>query len=75
MEGTLPYLQTKNFTGTIINYDTDYFIPKSVARDFPKINLSEKCMLFSIVGASVGNIGFFPGDKHCFLSGAICVLI
>ena len=30
-------------------------------------------MLFSIVGASVGNIGFFPGKIHCFLSGAICV--
>ena len=70
---TLPYLQTKNFTGTTIDYDTDYYIPKSVAKKFPKINLDEKCILFSIVGASVGNIGLFPGDKHCFLSGAICV--
>jgi len=72
-EETLPYLQTKNFSGTSINYNTDYYIPKSVAENFPKINLDEKCLLFSIVGASVGNIGFFPGDKHCFLSGAICV--
>ena len=70
---TLPYLQTKNFAGTNINYNTDYFIPKSVAKEFPDINLDEKCLLFSIVGASVGNIGLFPGDKHCFLSGAICV--
>lgn len=72
-EDTLPYLQTKNFTGMSIDYKTDYYIPKSVAKEFPKINLDEKCLLFSIVGASVGNIGFFPGDKHCFLSGAICV--
>ena len=69
----MPYLQTKNFTGTNIDYNTDYYIPKKVAKDFPKINLNEKCLLFSIVGASVGNIGFFPGKKHCFLSGAICV--
>lgn len=72
-EDTLPYLQTKNFTGIIIDYNTDYFIPKSVAKEFPKINLDEKCLLFSIVGASVGNVGLFPGEKHCFLSGAICV--
>ena len=72
-EDTLPYLQTKNFAGVSISYDTDYFIPRSVAKEFPKINLDEKCILFSIVGASVGNIGLFPGDKHCFLSGAICV--
>ena len=72
-EDTLPYLQTKNFAGVSIDYNTDYYIPKSVAKEFPKINLDEKCLLFSIVGASVGNIGYFPGDKHCFLSGAICV--
>ena len=72
-EDTLPYLQTKNFEGVSISYDTDYYIPKKVAKEFPKINLDEKCLLFSIVGASVGNIGLFPGDKHCFLSGAICV--
>ena len=70
---TLPYLQTKNFTGRSIDYNTDYYIPRSVAKDFPKINLDVRCILFSIVGASVGNIGLFPGDKHCFLSGAICV--
>ncbi len=72
-EDTLPYLQTKNFAGVSIDYNTDYYIPKSIAKEFPKINLDEKCLLFSIVGASVGNIGLFPGDKHCFLSGAICV--
>lgn len=70
---TLPYLQTKNFSGINVDYNTDYFIPKKIAADFPKINLDEKCVLFSIVGASVGNIGYFPGIRHCFLSGAICV--
>ena len=72
-KNTLPYLQTKNFSGININYNTDYYILRNIAKDFPKINLDEKCLLFSIVGASVGNIGFFPGEKHCFLSGAICV--
>lgn len=72
-EDSLPYLQTKNFTGTTIDYNTDYYIPEKIAQEFPKINLNEKCVLFSIVGASVGNIGLFPGNKHCFLSGAICV--
>src|SRR5699024_3025020 len=28
-------------------------------------------LLFSIVGASVGNIGLFPGDKVAFCGGAI----
>lgn len=72
-DDSFQYLQTKNFTGTTIDYNTDYYIPQKIAREFPKINLNEKCVLFSIVGASVGNIGLFPGNKHCFLSGAICV--
>lgn len=70
---TIPYLQTKNFNGINVDYNTDYYIPIKVANDFPKINLNQKCVLLSIVGASVGNIGFFPGNVHCFLSGAICV--
>ena len=71
--GTLPYLQTKNFSGTTFDYNTDYYIPVDVAKQFEKITLDRKCILFSIVGASVGNVAFFPNTTKCFLSGAICV--
>lgn len=70
---TLPYLQTKNFSGISFDYHTDYYIPISIARNFEKIVLDRKCLLFSIVGASVGNIALFPNVIKCFLSGAICV--
>ena len=44
-----------------------------IVEQFPKITLDEKCILFSIVGASIGNVGLFPGERKCFLGGAICV--
>ena len=72
-ENTLPYIQTKFFTGTKFNYNTDYYIPEKMANKFPNILLDKKCMLLSIVGASIGNIGLFPGNVKCFLGGAICV--
>ena len=72
-DGTLPYLQTKNFTGINFDYSTDYYIPIEVANQFERIILDRKCLLFSIVGASVGNIALFPNTVKCFLSGAICV--
>lgn len=46
-------------------------IPKSVAMQFPNIVLNEKCVLFSIVGASVGNVGLYPGGTTAFCGGAI----
>jgi type I restriction enzyme S subunit len=72
-DNTLPYLQTKNFSGKNFNYSTDYYIPIEVASQFEQIILDRKCLLFSIVGASVGNIALFPNTTKCFLSGAICV--
>lgn len=72
-EDALPYIQTKFFTGKNFIYDTDYFIPLNVADRFPKILLDCKCLLFSIVGASIGNIGLFPGTVKAFCGGAICV--
>lgn len=72
-DNTLPYIQTKNFSGIEFDYNTDYYIPIDVANQFEKIILDSKCLLFSIVGASVGNIAFFPNTTKCFLSGAICV--
>lgn len=73
-EGSVPYIQTKFFSGRSFNYNTDYFVPKDVVEKFPKISLDEKCLLFSIVGASIGNVGLFPGNTKCFLGGAICVV-
>ena len=71
---SIPYMQTKNFSGRTFEYNTDYYVPRHVAEQFPKILLNKQCLLFSIVGASIGNVGLFPGTKECFLGGAICVL-
>ena len=59
----VPYIQTKFFTGRHFDYNTDYYVPREVVNKFPKITLDEKCLLFSIVGASIGNVGLFPGDR------------
>ena len=67
---TLPMIQTINFRGKEFNFDTDYYIPRVVADGFPNIILRSKCVLFSIVGASVGNIGLYPGGIS-FCGGAI----
>ena len=71
-ENTLPFIQTKNFKNNYFSFDTDYFIPKDVAQKFPKIILNNKCLLFSISGASIGNVSVFPGTRDAFLGGAIC---
>lgn len=72
-EMSYPYLQTKNFRGRDFSYDTDYYLPEAVAENFEKLLLNEPCLLFSIVGSSVGNVALFPAEKICFLGGAICV--
>ena len=72
-ENAVPYIQTKFFAGKSFNYQTDYYVPMDIVEQFPKITLDEKCILFSIVGASIGNVGLFPGERKCFLGGAICV--
>lgn len=69
----LPYIQTKFFAGKIFDFKTDYYVPYHIVEKFPKITLDSRCILLSIVGASIGNIGLFPGDRKCFLGGAICV--
>jgi len=74
VDNSVPFLQTKNFAGRKFDYNTDYYVPIHIVNQFPKIVLNEKCLLFSIVGASIGNIGLFPGEVKCFLGGAICVL-
>lgn len=67
----LPMIQTKDFEGRKFDFSTDYYIPADIAKEFDKIVLDTVCLLFSIVGASVGNIGLFPGDKVAFCGGAI----
>ncbi len=67
---TLPMIQTINFRGKKFDFNTEYYIPKSVAENFPNIILKDKCVLFSIVGASVGNVGLYPGGVS-FCGGAI----
>ncbi len=67
----LSMIQTKNFEGRKFDFSTDYYIPTDIAKEFDKIVLDTVCLLFSIVGASVGNIGLFPGDKVAFCGGAI----
>lgn len=71
MPNTLPMIQTINFHGRKFAFETDYYIPKSVAAQFPNIILDKKCVLFSIVGASVGNVGLYPGSITAFCGGAI----
>ena len=68
---SIPYIQTKFFAGKNFNYNTDYYIPKKDAYKFNKILLNNKCILLSIVGASIGNIGLFDGETESFLGGAI----
>ena len=71
MPNTFPMIQTINFRGRKFTFETDYYIPKSVAIQFPNIILNKKCVLFSIVGASVGNVGLYPGSITAFCGGAI----
>lgn len=70
---SIPMLQTKNFEGRKFDFNTDYYIAEEIAQQFSNIVLDEKCLLLSIVGASVGNIGLFEGEKKAFCGGAICI--
>ena len=69
---SLPFIQNKDFSGTETNYRTDYFIPESVAINFPGILLDERCFLISISGR-VGNVGVFSNKRKAFVGGAIAV--
>ena len=69
---TYPYIQTKFFHDRDFCFDTDYYMPKEIADNFPKLLLKEKSLLISIVG-SLGNVGIYDFDKTSFLGGAICI--
>lgn len=72
IDGTIPLVQTKNFKGKDFNLNTDYYIAQSIAEGFPKILLDGKCLLLSIVGASIGNIGLYDKNIVAMIGGAIC---
>ncbi|MBL7906800.1 MAG: restriction endonuclease subunit S [Bacteroidales bacterium] len=72
-EDTIPFIQNKDFNNRWINFDTDYFIPKSVATQFPRILLNEKSLLISISG-SVGNVGLYDSQELAFIGGAVAIL-
>lgn len=72
-EETIPFIQNKDFNNKWINFNTDYFIPRSVAFQFPKILLNEKSLLISISG-SVGNIGVYDSKELAFIGGAVAIL-
>ncbi len=69
---TLSFIQNKDFNGRSFNYNTDYYIPKSVASKFPKITLDQPSILFSISG-KIGNVGLFMNKEKAFIGGAICI--
>jgi len=64
-EKVIPFIQNKDFNINWINYDTDYFIPKEIATQFPMILLNERCLLISISG-SIGNVAIFNNKKTAF---------
>ena len=68
----IPFIQNKDFEGTRINVETDYYIPLSVAEKFPKILLDSSILLISISGR-IGNVGLYDIDTVSFVGGAICV--
>ena len=67
---TYSFIQNKDFSGLHINFDTDYYVPKTIAHKFPKILLDKPCILVSISG-KIGNVGLFDCDKTAFIGGAI----
>ncbi len=69
---TYSFIQNKDFDGNYVNYDTDFFIPKNVAENFPMILLDERCLLISISG-SIGKVGVFNNKKTAFIGGAVAV--
>ena len=71
-EDSIPFIQNKDFEGTRINLNTDFYIPTSVAIKFPKILLNGKILLVSISG-KIGNVGLYDIDEVSFVGGAVCV--
>lgn len=69
-EHTYPFIQNKDFTGNIINLDTDFFVPIHVADKFPRILIDKPSLLVSISGR-IGNVGLYKLKKKAFVGGAV----
>lgn len=67
---TYPFIQNKDFDGLSINYNTDFYIPKSIAETFPKILIDRPSLLISISG-KIGNVGLYSNKKKAFIGGAV----
>lgn len=76
IDGCYSFIQNKDFEGENINLDTDFYIPISVAKNFPKITLDTHSLLISISG-KIGNIGYYNLKNKAFIGGAvgICKLL
>ena len=70
LEGTLPFIQNKDFSGNEINMDTDFYIPEEVVKRYPKITLDQPCLLISISG-KIGNVGLYKRSERAFIGGAV----
>ena len=73
---TYSFIQNKDFCGNNINFDTDFYIPIEVAKQYPKITLDTPSILVSISG-KIGNVGFYNHKEVAFIGGAvgICKLL
>lgn len=69
-QDTYSFIQNKDFEGTNINLDTDFYIPISVAEKYPKITLDQPSLLISISGR-IGNVGLYSLDSKAFIGGAV----
>ena len=70
LEGTLPFIQNKDFSGNDINMDTDFYIPEEIVKKYPKITLDQPCLLISISG-KIGNVGLYKRSERAFIGGAV----
>jgi len=73
---TYSFIQNKDFNGSSVNLETDFFIPKIIAEEFPRILINVPSILISISG-KIGNVGFYQLPVKSFVGGAvgICKLI
>ena len=69
--GTLPFIQNKDFDGKNVHIKTDYYIPYDVAIKYPRILLDETCLLVSLSGR-IGNVGLYnKSNGLAFIGGAV----
>lgn len=69
-KNTLPFIQNKDFEEERINFETDFYIPITVAKKFPKIYLNEDVLLISISGR-IGNVAYFKHTQDAFIGGTV----